>query len=58
VQIAELGVVTLADRLGVADDHRADQWVRAYGAAPRLRGQLQRTPEVDVLLGGCLCTHA
>ena len=48
VRAAELGVEALADHLAVADDHRADQRVRADSAAAAL-GQLEGPPELGAV---------
>ena len=50
VQPAQLGMKPLADHLAVADDHRADQGIRADAPAPAL-SKLQSPPQMSLIRG-------
>ena len=56
VQASELGVEALADHIAVADDHGADQRVRAHPAAAAL-GQLQRLRRWDESVSVPVAAH-
>ena len=56
MEIAELGVKSLADHLAIADDYRADHRIGAHMAAAAL-GELQGSAQIRRFLFGADTDH-